>query len=150
MGGECGAWGVGGGVGAETECAGVRLGKGKHGATFGGGPLGCRVGLEFFDILDGLLPHISEIVSYFRMRLTELSRRFSFIKEVRGVGLMIGVEIEFPCKQIVLDCIEEGVLLNCTHDFTLRMLPPYIITEQEVDRAITVMKRVFKNTKPPA
>ena len=107
------------------------------------------MGLEFFDILDGLLPQISGVGSYFRMRLTELSRRFSFIKEVRGVGLMIGVELEFPCKQIVLDCIEQGVLINCTHDYTLRALPPYIITEQEVDRAITVLKRVFKNAKRP-
>jgi len=66
------------------------------------------------------------------------------------VGLMIGVELEFPGKQLVLDCIEQGVLLNCTHEYTLRMLPPYIITEQEVDRAISVLKRVFKNAKPPA
>ena len=130
--------------------AAAGLGAGKHGTTFGGGPLVCRVGLEFFDILDGLLPHISEIGSYFRMRLTELSRRYSFIKEVRGVGLMIGVELEFPGKQLVLDCIEQGVLLNCTHDYTLRMLPPYIITEQEVDRAITVLKRVFKDGSNPS
>ena len=52
------------------------LGAGKHGTTFGGGPLVCRVGLEFFDVLDGLLPHISDIGSYFRMRLTELAGRF--------------------------------------------------------------------------
>jgi acetylornithine/succinyldiaminopimelate/putrescine aminotransferase len=63
---------------------------------------------------------------------------------------MIGVELEFPGKQLVLDCIEQGLLLNCTHEYTLRMLPPYIITEQEVDRAISVLKRVFKNAKPPA
>ena len=138
------------GIVAANERAAKGLGKGKHGTTFGGGPLVCRVGLEFFDILDELLPRISSVGSYFRMRLTELSRSFSFIKEVRGVGLMIGVELEFPCKQIVLDCIEHGVLLNCTHDYTLRMLPPYIITEQEVDRVITVLKRVFKNAKPPA
>ncbi len=87
------------GVVAANERAAAGLGKGKHGTTFGGGPLVCRVGLEFFDILDGLLPHISEVGSYFRMRLTELSRRYSFIKEVRGVGLMIGVELEFPGKQ---------------------------------------------------
>jgi len=66
------------------------------------------------------------------------------------VGLMIGVELEFPGKQMVLDCIDQGLLLNCTHEYTLRMLPPYIITEQEVDRSITVLKRVFKNAKPPA
>ena len=138
------------GIVACNEKAAAGLGPGKHGTTFGGGPLVCRAGLEFFDILDELLPRISEVGSYFRMRLTELSRRFSFIKEVRGVGLMIGVELEFPCKQIVFDCIEQGMLLNCTHDYTLRMLPPYIITEQEVDRAITILKRVFKNTKAPA
>jgi acetylornithine/N-succinyldiaminopimelate aminotransferase len=137
------------GVVASNERAAAGLGPGKHGTTFGGGPLVCRVGLEFFDILDTLLPQISGVGSYFRMRLTELSRRFSFIKEVRGVGLMIGVELEFPCKQIVLDCIEQGVLINCTHDYTLRALPPYIITEQEVDRAISVLKRVFKNAKRP-
>lgn len=109
----------------------------------------CRVALEFFDILDDLLPSITQVGSYFRMRLTELSRRFSFIKEVRGVGLMVGVEIEFPCKQIVLDCIEEGMLINCTHDYTLRALPPYIFTEQDVDRAIRGLTRVFRKAKPP-
>ena len=137
------------GVVACNERAAAGLGPGKHGTTFGGGPLVCRAGLEFFNLLDELLPRISEVGSYFRMRLTELSRRFSFIKEVRGVGLMIGVELEFPCKPLVLDCLEQGLLINCTHDYTLRALPPYIITEQEVDRAITVLKRVFKNAKAP-
>ena len=83
------------------------------------------------------------------LRLTELQRQFSFIKEVRGAGLMIGVELAFPCKPVVLDCLEQGMLINCTHDYTLRALPPYIITEQEVDRAITILKRVFRKTKPP-
>jgi predicted acetylornithine/succinylornithine family transaminase len=137
------------GVVACNERAAAGLGPGKHGTTFGGGPLVCRAGLEFFDILDELLPRITEVGSYFRMRLTELSRRFSFIKEVRGVGLMIGVELAFPGKQIVLDCLEQGMLINCTHEYTLRALPPYIITEQEVDRAISILKRVFKSAKPP-
>ena len=137
------------GVVASNERAAAGLGPGKHGTTFGGGPLVCRAGLEFFEILDELLPRITEVGSYFRMRLTELSHRFSFIKEVRGVGLMIGVELEFPGKQIVLDCIQEGMLINCTHEHTLRALPPYIITEQEVDRAIAILKRVFKSARPP-
>jgi acetylornithine/N-succinyldiaminopimelate aminotransferase len=84
------------------------------------------------------------------MRLTEMMRKFSFIKEVRGQGLMIGVEIEFPCKQLVLDGMAEGLLFNCTHDTVLRFLPPYIITEQDVDRAISALTRVFKNAKNPA
>ncbi len=137
------------GVVAANEKAAAGLGAGKHGTTFGGNPLACRVALEFFDILEDLLPQISSVGSYFRMRLTDLSKKYSFIKEVRGVGLMIGVELEFPGKQIVLDAIEEGMLINCTHDVTLRALPPYILTEQDVDRAITVLNRVFKKAKPP-
>jgi acetylornithine/succinyldiaminopimelate/putrescine aminotransferase len=82
------------------------------------------------------------------MQLMELAKRFSFIQEVRGYGLMIGVEIDFPGKQIVLDCMEQGLLINCTHDTVLRFLPPYILTEQDVDRAVTVLKRVFKKAKP--
>jgi predicted acetylornithine/succinylornithine family transaminase len=137
------------GVVAANERAAAGLGPGKHGTTYGGGPLACRVALEFFDILDTLLPQITSVGSYFRMRLTELAKRYSFIKEVRGVGLMIGVELDFPCKQIVLDAIEQGILINCTHEFTLRALPPYILTEHDVDRAITVLNRIFKKAKPP-
>ena len=132
---------------AANERAAAAIGPGMHGSTFGGGPLACRVALEFFDILDPLLPKISETGSYFRMRLTELAKRYGFIREVRGVGLMIGVDLDMPGKQVVLDAMAEGLLINCTHDTVIRMLPPYILTEQDVDRAITVLNRVFKKTK---
>jgi predicted acetylornithine/succinylornithine family transaminase len=133
-----------------NERAAAAIGGGMHGSTFGGGPLACRVALEFFDILDELLPHITHIGGYFRMRLTDLAKRFSFIREIRGFGLMIGVELDMPGKQIVLDAIDEGLLLNCTHETVLRMLPPYILTEQDVDRAISVLTRVMKKAKPEA
>ena len=135
---------------AANERAAAAIGPGMHGSTFGGGPLACRVALEFFDLLDPLLPKIVETGGYFRMRLTELAKRYGFIKEVRGVGLMIGVDLDMPGKQIVLDAMAEGLLINCTHDTVIRMLPPYILTEQDVDRAITVLNRVFKKTKPAA
>ena len=134
---------------ASNERAAAAISSGMHGTTFGGGPLACRVALEFFDLLDELLPNISQMGSYFRMRLTELMKRHSFIKEVRGVGLMIGVELEFSGKQIVLDAMEAGLLLNCTHNVVLRALPPYIITEQDIDRAIRVLDKVLKKAKPP-
>ena len=137
------------GVVASNEKAASGMGPGKHGTTFGGNPLACRVALEFFDILDELLPQITNVGSYFRMRLTDLQKKYGFIKEVRGVGLMIGVELEFPGKQIVLDCLTEGMLINCTHEVTLRSLPPFIFTEQEVDRAIAILNRVFKKTTAP-
>jgi len=136
------------GVIAANERAAASIGSGMHGSTFGGGPLACRVALEFFDILDPLLPQIVHVGGYFRMRLTELAKRFTFIKEIRGFGLMIGIELDMPGKQIVLDAMEEGVLINCTHENVLRMLPPYILTEQDVDRAMTVLLKVFKKAKP--
>jgi acetylornithine/N-succinyldiaminopimelate aminotransferase len=137
------------GVVMSNEEAAAGLGPGQHGTTFGGGPLACRVGLEFFDILPELLPHISQMGNYFRMKLGELAKKHTFIKEIRGAGLMIGIELEFPCKQVVLECIEEGMLINCTHDYTLRALPPYVITEKEIDRAVKILGRVLKRTKRP-
>jgi predicted acetylornithine/succinylornithine family transaminase len=137
------------GVIIANEKAAGTIKPGMHGSTYGGGPLACRVALEFFDILDELLPSISAVGGYFRMRLTELMQTFPFIKEVRGQGLMIGAELDFPCKQLVLDGIKEGILFNCTHDTTLRFLPPYILTEQDVDRAVIVLKRLFKKAKRP-
>ncbi len=136
------------GVIAANERAAAAIGSGMHGSTFGGGPLACRIALEFFDILDTLLPNIVHIGGYFRMRLTDLAKRYSFIKEIRGYGLMIGVELDIPGKQVVIDAMEEGLLINCTHNVVLRALPPYILAEQDVDRAITVLNKVLKKAKP--
>jgi acetylornithine/N-succinyldiaminopimelate aminotransferase len=132
------------GVIVSNERAAKSIGSGMHGSTFGGGPMACRVAIEFLDILDELLPHIQQVGSYFHMKLEDLRRHYSFIKEVRGRGLMIGVELNIPGKQIVLDAMEQGVLLNCTHDTVLRFLPPYIITEQEIDRGVNILNKVFK------
>src|SRR5437764_1166393 len=83
------------GVVIANEKAAATIKPGMHGSTYGGGPLACRVALEFFDILDELLPSINSVGSYFRMRLSELMRKYSFIKEVRGSGLMIGVDLDY-------------------------------------------------------
>jgi predicted acetylornithine/succinylornithine family transaminase len=123
--------------------AAAAISPGMHGTTYGGGPLTTRVAVEFMDILEELLPSITSTGSYFRMRLTELARKFDFIQEIRGVGLMIGVQMSVPGKQMVLDGIEEGLLFNCTHDTVLRFLPPYILSEEEVDRAVEGLERVF-------
>jgi acetylornithine/N-succinyldiaminopimelate aminotransferase len=135
------------GVVIANEKAAEAIKPGMHGSTYGGGPLACRVALEFFDVLDELLPSINSVGGYFRMKLTGLMREFQFIKEVRGQGLMIGVELDFPCKQLVLDGMKAGLLFNCTHDTVLRFLPPYILTEQDVDRAMAALVRVFKAVK---
>ncbi len=137
------------GVIIGNEKAASTIKPGMHGSTYGGGPLACRVALEFFDILDELLPSINSVGGYFRMKLAELMRKFSFIREIRGQGLMIGVELEFAGKQLVLDGLKNGLLFNCTHDTVLRFLPPYILTEQDVDRAISTLMKLFRRAKPP-
>ena len=134
---------------AGTQRAADAIETGQHGTTFGGNPLACRVALEFFSMLDELLPNIIQVGGYFRMRLTELARHFRFIRDVRGYGLMIGVDLDFPAKQIVLDCMEQGLLINVTQNTVLRMLPPYILSELEVDRAIAVLQKVLKKAKRP-
>lgn len=132
------------GVLIANERAAATIAPGMHGTTFGGGPLACRVALEFLDILEGLLPSIHSLGAQFRAELSGLSRHFGFIREVRGFGLMIGMELDIPGKQIVLDAMAEGLLINCTHDKVLRFLPPYIITAKEVDRAVSVLTKVLK------
>ena len=138
------ACGVPLGVLVSNEKASAAIGPGMHGSTFGGGPLACRMALEFMDVLDELLPSIRANGAYFRMKLGELAKRHKFIKEVRGEGLMIGVELDISGKQIVLDAMEAGLLINCTHDVVLRFLPPYIITTAQIDAAVRMLDKLFK------
>lgn len=132
------------GVIMANERAAAALAPGMHGSTFGGGALACRIALECCLLLEELLPDIRRVGSYFRNELATLAHKFPFIKDVRGQGLMIGVEMDFPCKQFVTDALAEGLLVNVTHDTVLRMLPPYIITEREVDRAIRGLRNIFR------
>ena len=130
-----------------NEKSAATLGKGMHGSTFGGGPLSCRVALEFFDILDGLLPQIYQLGGYFRIKLEELALHYRFIRAVRCYGLMIGVELEIPGASLVQDALEQGLLINCTQENVLRFLPPYVMTETEVDRAMKILDRVFRKAR---
>jgi acetylornithine/N-succinyldiaminopimelate aminotransferase len=130
-----------------NEKAAAAIKPGMHGTTFGGGALACRVGLEFVNMLDELLPNIERMGGYFHLALTELARKHSFVREVRGFGLMLGMELSIPGKQIVLDAMSAGLLLNCTHDTVLRFLPPYIVMEKEVDRAVKILGKVLAKVK---
>jgi predicted acetylornithine/succinylornithine family transaminase len=127
--------------------AAAAIKPGMHGTTFGGGPLACRVGLEFLEILETLLPSIQAVGGYFHVLLNDLARKHSFVKEVRGFGLMLGVELTVPGKQMVLDAMAEGLLLNCTHETVLRFLPPYVATEKDVDAAVRILAKVFGKVK---
>lgn len=135
------------GIIVANEKAASAIKPGMHGSTFGGGPLACRAALEFLDILDELLPSIRRVGAYCVERFQDLASKFDFVREVRGFGLMLGMELTVPGKQIVLDAIEQGLLLNCTHETVLRFLPPYIVTEKEVDRAVAILRKVFAKAK---
>jgi acetylornithine/N-succinyldiaminopimelate aminotransferase len=131
------------GVIVANEKAAAAIGSGMHGSTFGGSALACRVALEFFEILDQLLPSIRRVGDYFRVRLEELARKYDFVREVRARGLMVGLDLRVPGKQMVLDAQARGLLINCTHDTVLRFLPPYIVTENEVDQAMGILDSIF-------
>jgi predicted acetylornithine/succinylornithine family transaminase len=135
------------GVIVANERAAAAIKPGMHGSTFGGGALACRVALEFLDILDELLPSIQTVGGYFHVVLNELARKHGFVKEVRGFGLMLGMELAVPGRQIVIDALAEGLLINCTHDTVLRFLPPYIVTEKDVDQAVKVLAKLFSKVK---
>jgi predicted acetylornithine/succinylornithine family transaminase len=135
------------GVIVVNERAAAAIKPGMHGSTFGGGALACRVALEFLDVLDELLPSIQRVGGYFHVVLNDLARKHPFVKEVRGFGLMLGMELTIPGKQLVLDAMAEGLLINCTHDTVLRFLPPYIVTEKEVDQVVKVLAKLFAKVK---
>jgi predicted acetylornithine/succinylornithine family transaminase len=129
---------------AVNERAAKAIRPGMHGSTFGGNALAARVSLEFFDILEDLLPQITRTGEYFRAELRKLAGTYSFMTEVRGYGLMVGVQLNVPGKEIVNRAMQEGLLMNCTHETVLRFLPPYIVTEAEIDEAIAILDEVFR------
>jgi predicted acetylornithine/succinylornithine family transaminase len=131
------------GVLACNERAAKAIRPGMHGSTFGGNALATRVALEFFDILEELLPSIVRVGDYFRSELRRMTQKYDFVKEVRGYGLMVGVELTKPGNEIVTKAREGGLLLNCTHETVLRFLPPYIITEKHVDEAVAIMEKAM-------
>lgn len=122
------------------------ISAGKHGTTFGGGPLACRVALEFLSILEDehLLEHVQKLGAYFHEELTNLQTKNKIVKEVRGRGLMLALDLNVPSKPYTDAALNEGVLFNSTHQTTIRMLPPFIIEEKHVDKAVKVLKKVLK------
>jgi acetylornithine aminotransferase/acetylornithine/N-succinyldiaminopimelate aminotransferase len=118
---------------------------GTHAATFGGNPLATAAGVAALQAIEaeGMLENCQRVGAYFMQRLKGLQQRYPCMKEVRGKGLMLGIELEFPGNQFVPACMERGFLVNCTMDTVLRFLPPLIVTEREVDLLITVLDELF-------
>jgi acetylornithine/N-succinyldiaminopimelate aminotransferase len=125
---------------------------GTHGTTFGGGPLVCAAALEFLTIVEEekLLAQVRERGAELSAGLKKLAARFDFIREVRGQGLMLGVDLSCDGAPIVQEALRRGVLINCTHDHILRLLPPFIIRKRDIAEFLTKLEAVLIATSKAA
>jgi len=120
---------------------------GDHGTTFGGNPLACMAALAFLNILqeESLLEKCQKKGEYFKAQLEGLKEKYPIhIKEVRGIGLMVGMELEKEGQEIVKKCLEEGVLINCVAKKVLRFLPPLIVEKKDIDYLISILDKIFE------
>jgi acetylornithine/N-succinyldiaminopimelate aminotransferase len=135
-----------------SQAVANKVSPGLHGTTFGGGPLVCAVALEFLRIVDEekLLQNVRARGEQLRAGLHKLGTKFDFIREIRGEGLMAGIELSVEGAPFVTEALQQGLLINCTHDFTLRLLPPFNISKAQVreflKRFESVLKKVAKQT----
>jgi len=114
--------------------------------------LACAVAIEFLDALDGLLDHVREIGNYFHGQLRELKEKHDCIREVRGLGLMLAIELDSAntAKAVVSTLLANKILINRTHETVLRFLPPYIIQEKHVDAVIRALDSTLTVTRQRA
>jgi len=121
------------------------ISAGQHGTTFGGGPLACRVALEYLSVIEEekLLENVSRVGAYLKEQLQSLAERYAAAQEVRGRGLIQGLQLDAPARPIVEQALAEGVLFNSTQDTVLRFLPPFLLQEQHVDKGIRVLKKLL-------
>jgi len=147
----CLAKGIAGGVpmGATLVRSDILscISKGEHSSTFGGNPLSCAAGTATIQALtqDKLVENSANMGKLFRQGLEQLKEKHSVIREVRGKGLMIGVELKFEVKDILMEGIEKGLLLLYSGRNILRLLPPLVITEEDVTKSLEIMDVLFTN-----
>lgn len=119
---------------------------GDHGTTFGGNPLACAAANVVLDIVPkpDFLAHVKEMGAYFKGKLEELAKKYpTLVKEVRGQGLILGMELTKPGADVVTDCIQHGVIINCTMGNVLRFVPPLIIEKSDVDTVIAALDQAL-------
>lgn len=116
---------------------------GRHGTTFGGGPLACRIALEYLAILEeeNLLERVQRVGAYLNGKLQELVAKFSIASEARGVGMIQALQLTVPGKPVLEGAMADGLLFNITQDTVVRLLPPFLIEEKHVDAGVRILKR---------
>jgi acetylornithine/N-succinyldiaminopimelate aminotransferase len=136
---------------ARDEVA-ASFSPGLHGSTFGGGPLTCATGLTFLDTVERkhLLANVRARGAELKAGLKKMAGKFNFIREVRGEGLMIGVDLDVEGAPYVAEALKQGLLINCTHEHILRFLPPFILSAQQVKEGLTKIESVLTKTERPA
>jgi acetylornithine/N-succinyldiaminopimelate aminotransferase len=121
------------------------ISPGQHGTTFGGGPLACRVGLEYLAIVEEehLLENVAKVGGYLHQQLQELVAKYAATREARGRGFIQGLVLDIPARPLVEQGLAEGVLFNATQDTVLRFLPPFLLEEKHVDKGIRVLRKLL-------
>lgn len=121
------------------------LSPGTHASTFGGNPVACAVALTVMKVITqkDLLEHVRQMGDYLFEKLSSFKIKYPFIKDIRGKGLMIGIELDLEGTKIVSECQNLGLLINCTMTSVLRLLPPLTITIYEIDKALEILEKVF-------
>jgi acetylornithine/N-succinyldiaminopimelate aminotransferase len=119
---------------------------GMHGTTFGGGPLICATALEFLNVIEDsdLLANIRERGAELRQGIEKLATKFDFIREVRGEGLILGIDLAIDGAAIVSEALRGGLLINCTHEHILRLLPPFIIRHKDVAEFLHKLEKALQ------
>ena len=128
-----------------TERVAAAAGFGDHGSTYGGNLLACRAALVFLDELtkNGLLDHVATLGSHVQSSLRAMASRVNGVVDIRGAGLMWGIELDRPAGAVVEAALERGLLINRTSDTVVRLLPPYVITAREIDEGIAVLEEAI-------
>jgi acetylornithine/N-succinyldiaminopimelate aminotransferase len=132
-----------------TERVAGGMHPGLHGTTFGGGPLACAVAIEFLRQLDRLIPHVTKLGKYFTSQLQQLQSDHPSVKEVRGMGLMLALDLDSSetAKAVLSELLAKGILINRTHETVLRFLPPYIIEKKHVDEVVRELDKALAKSR---
>jgi acetylornithine aminotransferase/acetylornithine/N-succinyldiaminopimelate aminotransferase len=128
-----------------NERVATSLTPGDHGTTFGGGPMACRLALEVLSVIeqDGLIAKVKESGDYLFQGLKDLATRHAIIREIRGMGLMIGIEMGSVAAEVVTRLLAKGIIANAAHDTVLRLLPPFIIARRDMDEFLHALDEVL-------